>query len=76
MFPKEIYNFSCSSTSTYLRKQGYLRGEREQAPADEIPEFILCSGEKQFTSRTLGIQTNILARIVKLHDEALAKYGY
>ena len=69
-FPNETYNFSYSSASTYLRKQGYLGGEREQASADEIPEFIIRSGEKkEFTSRSFSVQKDILARIDKLADD-------
>ena len=69
-FPNEKYNFSYSSGSTYLRRQGYLGGEREQA-SGEIPEFLLRSGgaKQEFATRSFSIQKDILARIDKLSDD-------
>ena len=66
-FPNETYSFSYSSAANELRKHGYLGGERGQAPADEIPEFIIRPGEKKgYTSRSFSVQADILARIDKL----------
>ena len=89
-FPTDIYNFSYTSASTYLRSKGYLGGT--QAP--ELPAFVISRpGERgDFTNRSFSIQSDILARfdkladdnwqyskkaiINKLLDDALSKYGY
>ena len=70
-FPNEIYNFSYSSASQYLRSQGYLGGRHEAAAQEtETPEFIIRSGERRdFVNRSFSVRTDILGRIDKLAND-------
>lgn len=89
--PNETYNFSYSSAAEFLKKKGYLGGKKETNM--ETDEFIIRGGEKkEFITRSLSIQKDVLERIDKLAadnwqyskkaiiskllDDALSKYGY
>lgn len=90
--PNEVYNFSYTSASTYLRQQGYQVG-RKSGNDGEPEEFIIhTAGPKNFVSKSVVLQTDIVTRlnrlaadnwqyskkaiINKLLDDALQKYGY
>lgn len=93
-FPNDIYNFSYSSASRYLTDEGYLTGKpKGNSDKRSITEFIIHTPEpKEFISRSVTLQTDIIERldkladdnwqyskkavINKLLDEALARYGY
>lgn len=66
-FPNDMYNFSYSAASNYLRSQGYLGDGRNKNTASSPQEFSIRSGDlsatNEFVTRSFSIDKNILERI-------------